>query len=661
MAWIGKKEHVLEKGNNMTQKRDLVMSHLKNGRIYWMMLVALLLQLAIPYASRAQDGSGGTQNILHEVGASARAFALGRAYVALADEPSAVFWNPAGLEYVPRMSFSLFHTPLIADASYDFLGFVYPTLQYGTVGLGFSRVGVGDIVVTDIYNVQTEETLSDFDFSEIYIAYAKKIPFNLTAGVTFKVHRQNFSGTGQVSSAFGLDGGLMYRPNSDSPLLSGLSLGFHFQNLIRPQLKLGAYEDTLANRMSFGVMKSIPIGFSGKMNILLDYVQGQFEGGSIHAGAEYQFRDMGTVRLGFDRDAPAFGAGVSYQFVDIDYSFSNLSTDGEFNPSHRFSLTFNLGKSREEKIFLAEQERKEFERRLVERTKEEERQVRVEQHLENGRQFFAEKRYFDAYSEFQQVIANDPFNKEAKSMFDSSRAQIQSQFDQRQEQAIAQAIDKKLELENQKYVELHFERGKVFLDKNQFTDAMIQFNLALERSPDDPIILEAINTTQRRLNAEVSKLVSDARQEFQRGNFTDALRIVGEAMVLTPDVNELQGELQTLERRIKLQQYIIDGLALLELGEYEKALGVFEKALELDPTSQTIKEYYNKAKLNVDTKRERMSPDDERQHLVATEHFLAGRYEKALEIWKQLADKYPTNKKVQDAIKTTEDRIRRTK
>jgi len=97
----------------------------------------------------AQEGKAGTQSILHEVGAGARVFGLGRAFVALADDPSAVFWNPAGLEYVPRMSFSLFHTPLIVQgASYDFIGFVYPTLQLGTVGIGYARVGVGETSTT---------------------------------------------------------------------------------------------------------------------------------------------------------------------------------------------------------------------------------------------------------------------------------------------------------------------------------------------------------------------------------------------------------------------------------------------------------------------------------------------------------------------------------
>lgn len=631
----------------------------------WALLLVGILSVA-PWQVCAQEGKAGTQTILHEVGAGARAFGLGRAFVALADDPSAIFWNPAGLEYAPRISFSLFHTPLVVSgASYDFVGFLYPTLQFGTIGIGYSRVGVGDINVVTEYNQVLQGVSADYDFSEIYIAYAKKIWYGVTPGITFKVQRQSFSYTNQVTSAFGLDAGLMYRPEFDSPFLRNLSFGFHFQNLVKPQLKLGANTDTLAYQLTFGVMKSLPIGQSGKLNILLDYAQGEFEGGVIHAGGEYVFRDMGTVRAGFDQGTPAFGAGVRYKFVDIDYAFGNLSTEGDFGASHRFSITFNLGKSREEKIFAANEERKRRERELVERTKEEDRRQRIAEHMSRGKQEFQQGNYFDAYSEFQQVITDDPFNKEAKVLFDSTKFLIDNQLDRRLEEALDNAVDKKLAEETQKLIKLRFDQGHVYLQKKQFTDALKEFNLALDIAGEDSstkaLINEAINTTNRQLNAEVRKLVLAARQEFQKGNYSDALRILSEAFLLSPEAPELKDEIGTLTRRIKLQQYTVKGLALLELGEYQEANTVFEEALQLDPSNEAIRKYYEQTQRELGTKREKMDPESERQYLIATEHFLAGRYDKALEIWRALAEKYPYNKKLQDAIKTTEDRINRTR
>ncbi len=636
-----------------------------NNRIWTGLLISLVwMGLYHSPALYAQNGDGGTQNLLHEVGASARAFGLGRAYVAMADDPSAVFWNPAGLEYAPRMAATLFHMPLIVSgASYDFLGFVYPTLQFGTVGLGLARVGVNDIVVTDEANVQLPGGVSSFDYTEIYISYAKKAFFNLTPGFTFKVQRQEFAYTNQVSSAFGLDGGLMFRPEWESGMLRGLSLGFHYQNLLKPQLKLGAVDDTLAYKLSFGLLKTIPIGFSGKLNILLDYVQGEFEGGAIHFGSEYMFRDMGVIRVGYDRNTPSFGAGVSYKFMQIDYSFGNLSSDGEFPPTHRFSVTFNLGKSREEKVLLAEEQRKQRERELVKRTREEERQRRIANHMAKGLEDFKKGLYFDAYSEFQQVMADEPFHKTAKVYFDSAKALIENQFMSRQQEAINKAVDKELAAENQKYIQLHFQQGRIHLQNKQFTDALKEFNLALERSEDDSlkaIITEAVNTTNRHLNVEVRRLVTDARKKFQEGNYSDALRILSEAYLLSPEAPELNNEIDMLTKRIKMQQYTIRGLALLELDKYQEALAVFEEALQLDPSNESIRRYYEQARMGAGINREKMDPESEHEYIKGTEHFLAGRYQEALEIWQKLAEKYPYNKKLQDAIKTVEDRLRRT-
>ncbi|NIV14480.1 MAG: hypothetical protein GWN62_25355, partial [Aliifodinibius sp.] len=141
---------------------------------------------------------------------------------------------------------------------------------------------------------------------------------------------------------------------------------------------------------------------------------------------EYTFRELGTVRLGLDKDKPAFGAGVQYKFVEIDYSFGTLSEESEFSATHRFSITFNLGKSREELILIAEEKRKQREKELVERTKEEERQRFIAERLRKGNEYLEEEQYLDAYAEFQQVVSVDPFNKTAQALFDSTNNLIQS-------------------------------------------------------------------------------------------------------------------------------------------------------------------------------------------------------------------------------------------
>ncbi len=624
--------------------------------------ITLTLLMGTHITGLAQDA--GLQNPLHELGAGARAFSLGRAYVAMADDPSAVYWNPAGLEYVPRMSFTLFRSPLaLAGVSYDFIGFVFPTLQLGSVGVGYSRIGVGDILFTDESNATDGSTFS-YDFSEIYIAYAKKIWWGLTPGLTFKVHQQSISLTGQDNSAFGLDAGLMYRPGFQDGIFSGVSVGFHYQNLIKPELNFSANKDTLANQMSIGLMKGIPLGLSGKLNVLLSYVQIENGTSAFHTGAEYQFQNMGNIRVGFDNNTPSFGAGVEYKFMNIDYAFGNLSTDNAFSASHRFSVTFNLGKSREEKILQADENRIAREKELVESTKTQERQRRISESMQRGKDYLDNSNYFEASVEFQRVIQDDPFNTTAQALFDSSQGFIEREFEKRQNEAIEQAVDAELAAKTQQQINIYFERGRNLLQNKQYTDALMQFNQALELRPDDPVLTEAANSTKRQLSEEVRTLVQDARQKFRLGNYSDALQVLSEAMILSPDPDQpasqaLRDEINTLTRRIRLQQFLIRGLALLRAEEYTEALTVFEEAIRLDPTNETLRQYLDQTRLQLGTRREKMDPESESQYAEAMDHFLAGRYERSLEIFRRLSEKYPYNKKLQDAIGVVEDRIKR--
>lgn len=622
------------------------------------LIFGVLLLLGSLKSIYAQNGEGGTSSPL-DLGASARALGMGRAYVAAVNDPSAVYWNPAGLESAPRLSVLFFHAPLNEGAKYDFLGFVYPTLQFGTVGIGYARVSIDGVPVVDKSNIR--EGSATFQTSEFYISYGKKLPHNLTGGVTFKIERQEFTFLNLVTGGIGIDLGLMYNVPFQMEFVKGMVIGFNYRNILKPELKLGATTEKLPKTLNLGLMKQIPAGLDGHMTFALDYSKSEFEPAKVRFGSEYEYRDKGAIRLGLDKSKIAFGAGLRYRFVDIDYSFGNLSTAGAFPATHRFSITFNLGKTREEQVLLAEEARKKREKELVERTRAEERRRFVDEHLRKAKALLNEKKFFDAQSEFTMVISEDPFNRTAKSLLDSVNSLIQTQLESRQKEAIASAVNKELAKKNKHFVELHFEKGQLLLQKNQFTAALIEFNLALERSPDDPIIKEAIQSAQRRLNVEVKNLVARGRQQFRLGNYSEALRILSEALVLSPEDPQLQDEINTLANRIKVQQYVQQALQLYDLGHYERALNLFEDALKLDPSNKAIQQYLERTRHGIGVVKEKMDPESERQYIVGTELFLKGRYQEALNIWQKLATRYPFNKKVRDAVQNAKDRIRRTK
>ncbi len=156
-------------------------------------------------------------------------------------------------------------------------------------------------------------------------------------------------------------------------------------------------------------------------------------------------------------------------------------------------------------------------------------------------------------------------------------------------------------------------------------------------------------------------MVSRGRQQFRQGNYSEALRILSEALVLAPEDPQLQDEINTLANRIKVQQYVQQALQLYDLGHYQRALNLFEEALKLDPSNKAIQQYLERTRHGIGVVKEKMDPESERQYIVGTELFLKGRYKEALDIWQKLATRYPFNKKVRDAVQNAKDRIRRTK
>ncbi len=605
---------------------------------------------------QSDGGYGTTSNLSY--GAGARAMGLGRAYVAIVSDPSAVFWNPAGLELVPRASFTLFHNQLFESTIYDFAGFAYPTLTYGTVGIGLARLGTSDIIMRDEYNVNLGSM--NYDEAEVYIAYAKKLPMNLYGGFTFKIRRQAFSGINEDDTGFGFDLGLMYRPGWEEGIFSNMGFGLTYRNLVSPILRLGGESDQEPYHLTFGLVKGLRVGESGVVNLVFDVHKSKLESATLHAGTEYVFRNMGSIRLGLDNMNLAIGAGVKYSFVELDYSFGSTISDGEFPPTHRFSLTFDLGKSREDLLAQADEERRSRELELVSRTKEEERQNLIAESLEKGKEYMKNDRFFDAYSEFQQVISVDPFNKEANVLLDSSKTLMDSDLARDQRKAISEAVDKELAQKNADRMDQYFELGQDYVLKNRFTDALVQFHSALELAPKNPTILNAIANTNRRIEEEIRKLVTKGAEQFQEGNYSEALQILSDALVLSPENPQLKDQINTLANRIKIQQYTSQALQLFDLGRYEDALKMFEDALKMDPTNQVLKNYVERTRRGMGSGEETMDPESERKYIQGVDMFLAGKYKNALNIWKELEPKYPYSKKLQDAIKNAEDRLKRT-
>src|SRR4029077_20936363 len=92
----------------------------------------LALSLLAPLSTLHAEATGGQPLEFMSYGAGARSLAMGAAFVGVADDASATYWNPAGLSQITRKELTLMKATLFADTTYDFYSYVQPSKKGGS-------------------------------------------------------------------------------------------------------------------------------------------------------------------------------------------------------------------------------------------------------------------------------------------------------------------------------------------------------------------------------------------------------------------------------------------------------------------------------------------------------------------------------------------------
>jgi hypothetical protein len=122
---------------------------------------------------------------------SARAWGLGQSYVAIADDATAMYWNPGGLGFLEGSHISLTHSQLIPmlapDVYYESLNFAHNIENIGTLGINAIYLTYGEWWETTSSGEQVEKHTS-YEFA-IGGYYAFMLNDNNSLGVGLKIIR----------------------------------------------------------------------------------------------------------------------------------------------------------------------------------------------------------------------------------------------------------------------------------------------------------------------------------------------------------------------------------------------------------------------------------------------------------------------------------------
>lgn len=288
------------------------------------------------------------------IGQSARAIGMGSAFVGIQGDPSAMYWNPAGIASIEGISLLFDHTNWFADVGYNFFAGTYSIDGFGTLGLSIIISDIGEMDVTTINQPDgTGQTFTATDFA-VSLAYAIKLTDNFAIGFNPKFIYQSIWNTN--ASSFALDMGVQYKTPFDDMILAMSISNFGTKMQLQgnstlilydedPQSngnndKIPAYLETKswALPLTFRVgLAYEPVKSEDHLLILaLDALHPSDNYESINIGAEYTFMNIFSIRGGYKslflneaEETFALGFGLKKQIVGnvslyFDYAYQDF-------------------------------------------------------------------------------------------------------------------------------------------------------------------------------------------------------------------------------------------------------------------------------------------------------------------------------------------------
>jgi hypothetical protein len=276
----------------------------------------------------------------NDIGCGARPLAMGNAFVALADDINAIYYNPAGLVRLEKNEFTSSYGRLYvgldddSNLGWGFAGYAQPVGNVGTMGIGYQNFS--------LLNHYAENT---FIFS-----WGKWITGRMSGGLSVKLLKQKIFqdpyteidpvfeyGEKDTVSGIGIDIGSFYK------LSKKISGGITMYNINRPD-------------MGFMEKSQLPLaiktGVAYKDEKLASSIDFSYEEGAVKvfSGGEAWFLDRvlalrGGLGLG-SNEYRNFTIGLGCQFNSVQFDYAFLFPVFGINNiygSHRISITMRFG------------------------------------------------------------------------------------------------------------------------------------------------------------------------------------------------------------------------------------------------------------------------------------------------------------------------------
>jgi len=308
----------------------------------------------LPTFGNSRTGGSGMQFL--KIPNDARSTAMGGAVVGITNDPSAMFWNPAGITKVDtgRFNIQLSSTRYYANATGNNFGMVYRSGKYRYFGFQAQSLNFGDMQETTEW--QPYGTGRNVMVSNVMLglSYAQVLTDNFSFGVNAKWAYEGIAdvrvnnvlfdlgliyNVGLMHSKFGVsfsNFGVNVAPTGTVTMLklSGDQINQSFAQISVPSaFRIGGAFDPIHNRLH-------TLTIAAQLNHPTDNNE------TFALGSEYSYKNLLFLRSGyelgsdeaFSMPTTGFGLALNRNFgsVRCDYGFSNKSRLGNL---HRLTLS----------------------------------------------------------------------------------------------------------------------------------------------------------------------------------------------------------------------------------------------------------------------------------------------------------------------------------
>jgi hypothetical protein len=336
-------------------------------------LICLVIILGfgiISFASSSRLTNVGTTSApFLEVGVGSRSIGMGGAFVAVANDASALYWNPAGLCRLTHPEALFERIDWLADISFNFIGTVIPFRRWGSAGFFINAMTVPKMLVRTVDF--PDGTGEEFDASSyaVGLSYSLALTDRFSIGFTGKYIQERI--WHEKASTIAFDIGTLYYTGFKSLRIGaaitnfGPSLQMDGSDLIiynDPDPSIEGNNDRIMGKyltdawplplnMQFGIAYDIFNTKFSRLTAAADAFHPINNSESINTGFEFSLLNMLYARAGYQavgqqdtEEGLTLGAGLQYKMfgqsrIKFDYAFADF---GRLKNVSRYTLQLDF-------------------------------------------------------------------------------------------------------------------------------------------------------------------------------------------------------------------------------------------------------------------------------------------------------------------------------